>query len=80
MKQLFILLFKISISSCCLIWQDLLPKPPITVRPPTGAGCSFNREAEMFQQEENTSHPIEDWGWSFLTDYKVVDNVVGLPH
>ena len=79
MNQLFILLLEISKLNCCLILQDLLPKPPQTTTP-TGTGCSFNRDAAMFQQEENTSHPITDWGWSFMTDYQVVDDVVGLPH
>ena len=77
MKQLFIILQNISILNCCLL-VNLNPKPPQTTTP-TGTGCPFNRDAAMFQQEE-TSHPIMNWGWSFMTDYQVVDDVVGLPH
>ena len=33
----------------------------------------------MFLQYEDDEEPILKWSWRFLTDYQVVENVVGWP-
>ena len=33
----------------------------------------------MFLQYEEEDEPILRWSWRFLTDYQVVENVVGWP-
>ena len=33
----------------------------------------------MFQQSEETSSPVTDWSWRFLSEASVVENTVGWP-
>ena len=42
-------------------------------------GCPWDGEAAMFLQYEEDDDPILQWSWRFLTDYQVVENVVGWP-
>ena len=44
-----------------------------------GEGCPWDGEAGMFLQYEEEEDPILRWSWRFLTDYQVVENVVGWP-
>ena len=46
---------------------------------PAGGGCQFSGEAAMFQQTEETSSPLTDWTWRFLTQPSLVENTVGWP-
>ena len=43
------------------------------------AGCDFDPNSHIFIQEENTEHPIENWGWTWTKDIEVVPNKVGWP-
>ena len=42
-------------------------------------GCDFDPSSHIFIQEENTDHPIENWGWTWTKEIEVVPNKVGWP-
>ena len=66
----------ISTVQCCL--------PPINwglATPATPSdGCHYDEAAELFNQAENDTDPVQHWRWRFLTNHTVVDDMVGLPH
>ena len=42
-------------------------------------GCPWDGEAALFLQYEEEDEPILKWSWRFLSDYQLVENVVGWP-
>lgn len=42
-------------------------------------GCTFDPDSDIFKQNEDTSSPVENWGWKWTTNISVVPNNVGWP-
>ena len=45
----------------------------------TSEGCQFDPDSAIFNQEENDTSPIKDWGWKWTSNFSVVPNNAGLP-
>ena len=42
-------------------------------------GCTFDPDSAIFNQNEDTSSPVENWDWKWTKNISVVANNVGWP-
>ena len=45
----------------------------------TSGGCEFDPNSAIFNQEEDDSSPMENWGWQWTTNFSTVANNAGWP-